>query len=78
MPEEIKVSISIFVIFLPWSLNVEGILARLIIIYECKIELKWTGTASDGTEVEGTLSIPEVSHEITLDGISKYSVGLSI
>ena len=52
----------------------EWILLRLITIYDCKIELKWTGKASDGTEVDGTLSIPEVSHEITLDGLSEYSV----
>ena len=30
--------------------------------------------ASDGTEVNGKLRIPEVSHEITLDGLSDYVV----
>jgi hypothetical protein len=34
---------------------------RLITIYDCKLELKWSGIASDGTEVEGNLSIPEGS-----------------
>jgi len=44
----------------------------LITIYDCKIDLTWSGKASDGTQVEGRLSIPEVSHEITLDGLSDY------
>jgi len=46
--------------------------SKLITIYDCKITLEWSGTASDGTEVKGTLAIPEVSHEITLDGLSDY------
>ncbi|KAH9951908.1 activator of Hsp90 ATPase [Amylocystis lapponica] len=46
--------------------------SKLITIYDCKVELQWAGTASDGTEVSGTLIIPEVSHEITLDGLSDY------
>ncbi|KAF8077663.1 activator of Hsp90 ATPase [Lyophyllum atratum] len=46
--------------------------SKLITIYDCKIVLNWEGTASDGTEVKGTLTIPEVSHEITLDGLSDY------
>ena len=49
---------------------------RLITIYDCKVELKWKGKAADGTEVTGKLSIPEVSHEITLDGLSDYVVRL--
>lgn len=36
--------------------------------------LEWSGTASDGTEVKGKVTIPEVSHEITLDGLSDYVV----
>lgn len=47
---------------------------RLITIYEVKVELKWAGTASDGTEVQGSLTIPEVSHEITVDRASDYEV----
>lgn len=47
---------------------------RLITIYDCKVELQWAGTASDGSEVKGKLIIPEVSHEITLDGLSDYVV----
>ena len=49
-------------------------LHRLITIYDCKVDLKWTGKAADGTEVAGKLTIPEVSHEITLDGTSDYVV----
>lgn len=47
---------------------------RLITIYDCKVVLNWSGTASDGTAVTGKLTIPEVSHEITLDGTSDYVV----
>ncbi|KZT34712.1 hypothetical protein SISSUDRAFT_1052399 [Sistotremastrum suecicum HHB10207 ss-3] len=46
--------------------------SKLITIYDCKVVLEWVGTASDGSEVKGTLTIPEVSHEITLDGLSDY------
>lgn len=49
-------------------------LYRLITIYDCKVELQWAGTASDGSEVTGKVTIPEVSHEITLDGLSDYVV----
>lgn len=44
----------------------------MITIYDVKIELQWEGKASDGTDVSGTLTIPEVSHEVTLDGLSDY------
>ncbi|CDO70015.1 hypothetical protein BN946_scf184354.g17 [Trametes cinnabarina] len=37
-----------------------------------KVVLNWSGTASDGTAVSGKLTIPEVSHEVTLDGTSDY------
>ncbi|KAJ6611273.1 activator of Hsp90 ATPase [Mycena sp. CBHHK59/15] len=46
--------------------------SKLITIYDCKVVCAWSGTATDGTEVKGTLTIPEVSHEITLDGLSDY------
>ncbi|KAJ7782704.1 activator of Hsp90 ATPase [Mycena metata] len=48
--------------------------SKLITIYDCKVVCAWSGTASDGTEVKGTVTIPEVSHEITLDGLSDYVV----
>ncbi|OSX65629.1 hypothetical protein POSPLADRAFT_1167915 [Postia placenta MAD-698-R-SB12] len=47
--------------------------SKLITIYDCKVVLNWAGTASDGTAVEGKLTVPEVSHEITLDGLSEYA-----
>ena len=47
---------------------------RLITIYDCKVVLQWKSTTPDGTEVKGKLTIPEVSHEITLDGLSDYVV----
>jgi len=46
--------------------------SKLITIYDVKIQLQWEGKASDGTDVSGTLTIPEVSHEVTLDGLSDY------
>jgi len=46
--------------------------SKLITIYDVKIELKWSGKSSDGTQVDGKLFIPEVSHEVTLDGTSEY------
>ncbi|KAF8969605.1 activator of Hsp90 ATPase [Flammula alnicola] len=46
--------------------------SKLITIFDCKIVLKWEGTASDGSEVKGTLTIPEVSHEILCDGLSEF------
>jgi hypothetical protein len=49
---------------------------RLITIYDVNIELVWEGKASDGSDVSGTLAIPEVSHEVTLDGLSDYVVRL--
>ncbi|KAI9571359.1 activator of Hsp90 ATPase [Boletus coccyginus] len=47
--------------------------SKLITIYDCKISVEWTGTTSDGTEVTGKVTIPEVSHEITLDRLSDYT-----
>lgn len=46
--------------------------SKLITIYDCKVQLEWSGTASDGTSVKGKLTVPEVSHEITLDRLSDY------
>ncbi|KAI0820237.1 activator of Hsp90 ATPase [Trametes gibbosa] len=52
--------------------------SKLITIYDCRVVLNWEGTASDGTAVSGKLTIPEVSHEITLDGTSDYVYEWSI
>ncbi|KAI9466076.1 activator of Hsp90 ATPase [Lactarius psammicola] len=46
--------------------------SKLISIYDCKVILEWKGRAADGTEATGKLTIPEVSHEVTLDGLSDY------
>jgi len=46
--------------------------SKLITIFDCKVVLRWAGTASDGTEVKGTLTIPEVSHEIICDRLSDF------
>lgn len=36
--------------------------------------MEWKGAASDGTEVVGKVTVPEVSHEVTVDGLSDYQV----
>ncbi|KAG0701785.1 activator of Hsp90 ATPase [Suillus ampliporus] len=46
--------------------------SKLITIYDIPVKLDWHGATSDGTDVAGKLSIPEVSHEITLDKLSDY------
>jgi activator of HSP90 ATPase len=46
--------------------------SKLITIFDCKVSIKWLGTTSDGTEVTGTLTIPEVSHEIICDRLSEF------
>ncbi|KAN0077112.1 Activator of Hsp90 ATPase [Tylopilus felleus] len=47
--------------------------SKLITIYDCKISVEWAGTTSDGVEITGKVTIPEVSHEITLDRLSDYT-----
>ncbi|KAF9556002.1 hypothetical protein CPC08DRAFT_642098 [Agrocybe pediades] len=46
--------------------------SKLITIFDCKVVMEWRGTASNGTEVKGTLTIPEVSHEVICDKISDF------
>ncbi|KAF5330869.1 hypothetical protein D9619_005289 [Psilocybe cf. subviscida] len=46
--------------------------SKLITIFDCKVVAKWQGTASDGAEVNGTVTIPEVSHEIICDKLSDF------
>jgi hypothetical protein len=36
--------------------------------------MQWKGSTSDGTDISGSLIIPEVSHENVLDGVSDFSV----
>lgn len=42
-------------------------------IYDLEIEMSWKGSI-DGEDVEGKLTVPEVSHE-AIDGLSDYAVG---
>lgn len=37
--------------------------------------MEWKGITSDGTEVNGKVTVPEVSHEVTVDHLSPYEVG---
>lgn len=41
---------------------------KLITIYDCSITYAWTGSSDDGTEASGTITFPEVSHEIQDEG----------
>ncbi|KAG1743411.1 activator of Hsp90 ATPase [Suillus lakei] len=52
--------------------------SKLITIYDIQIRIDWQGATSDGTDVTGKLSIPEVSHEITLDKLSDYVYNWSL
>jgi len=47
--------------------------SKLITIFDCRVDMRWKGVASDGTEVEGTVTVPEVSHEVTVDRLSNYA-----
>ena len=46
--------------------------SKLLTIFDCDVRAKWTGTTSSGTQVEGTLHIPEISHEIICDQLEDY------
>ncbi|KAF6766994.1 Activator of Hsp90 ATPase, N-terminal [Kalmanozyma brasiliensis GHG001] len=41
---------------------------KLITIYDCAIAYAWSGSSDDGTEASGTITFPEVSHEIEDEG----------
>ncbi|SNX87591.1 related to AHA1 - stress-regulated cochaperone [Melanopsichium pennsylvanicum] len=41
---------------------------KLITIYDCSITYAWSGSHDDGTEASGTITFPEVSHEIEDEG----------
>lgn len=59
--------------FLDDPVRPDAHISRLITIYDCKISVEWSGTASDGNVVTGKVTIPEVSHEITVDRLSDYT-----
>ncbi|KAI8646862.1 activator of Hsp90 ATPase [Parasitella parasitica] len=40
---------------------------KIITIYDVSLKLNWEGTLADGTEVKGTLNIPEVAHDTDPD-----------
>nr|KIR87788.1 chaperone activator [Cryptococcus tetragattii IND107] len=44
---------------------------KLLTIYDLEVQASWTGKAKDGSDVKGTLTVPEVSHE-AIDGVSDY------
>ncbi|KAJ3576888.1 hypothetical protein NP233_g121 [Leucocoprinus birnbaumii] len=46
--------------------------SKLITIFDTRVDLSWTGTTTDGSEVKGSLTIPEVSHEIICDKLSDF------
>ncbi|PWN32107.1 uncharacterized protein FA14DRAFT_162362 [Meira miltonrushii] len=56
---------------------------RLITIYDCQLTLDWSGRLEDGkseegTEAKGTISFPEVSHEVQDEGEEyKYRVEMT-
>lgn len=41
---------------------------KLITIYDCVVTLDWSGETADGTKVSGTITFPEVSHEVEDNG----------
>ena len=56
---------------------------RLITIYDCQLSLDWSGRLEDGkseegTEAKGTISFPEVSHEVEDEGEEyKYRIEMT-
>lgn len=52
--------------------------SKLITIFDTRVDLSWSGTTSDGTEVKGSLTIPEVSHEIVCDKLSEFAYEWSL
>lgn len=46
--------------------------SKLLTIYDLHIEWSWSGIASDGTLVEGSISVPEMNHETGVDGDGDY------
>ncbi|SPO47777.1 related to AHA1 - stress-regulated cochaperone [Moesziomyces antarcticus] len=41
---------------------------KLITIYDCSITYAWSGSSDDGTEASGTITFPEMSHEVEDEG----------
>lgn len=49
---------------------------RLITIFDCQLTVQWAGKLDSGTEAKGTISFPEVSHEVQ-DEDREYPVCLT-
>lgn len=52
--------------------------SKLLTIYDLNVEWSWSGTASDGTLVEGNISIPDMSHDTGVDGDGDYEFSCSL
>jgi len=52
--------------------------SKLITIFDVRLVLKWSATHPDGTNVGGSLTIPEVSHEVVVDGLTDYTFDWSL
>jgi len=52
--------------------------SKLIAIYDIHLKLDWSSTGPGGAEAKGTLDIPEISHEITLDKLHSYTYNWSL
>ncbi|TFK30275.1 hypothetical protein FA15DRAFT_663667 [Coprinopsis marcescibilis] len=52
--------------------------SKLLTIFDCHVIANWVGTTSSGSQVEGSLEIPEVSHEIICDGLSDFEFKWSL
>ncbi|KAG7528126.1 hypothetical protein FFLO_06392 [Filobasidium floriforme] len=50
---------------------------KILTIYDCKIVMSWKGKTAAGDEIEGKVTVPEVSHEM-IDGHSKYEYEFSL
>ncbi|ORX36754.1 putative chaperone activator [Kockovaella imperatae] len=50
---------------------------KLLTIYDLEVELSWTGSDAEGSEVKGKIKCPEVSHE-AIDGLSEYVYEITI
>ncbi|KAF9513413.1 hypothetical protein BS47DRAFT_1372519 [Hydnum rufescens UP504] len=52
--------------------------SKLITIFDVRLVLKWSATHPDGTNAGGSLTIPEVSHEVVVDGLTDYAFDWSL
>ncbi|KAF8337886.1 activator of Hsp90 ATPase [Cantharellus anzutake] len=52
--------------------------SKLITIFDVRLELAWTATHTDGSKISGSLTVPEVSHEVIIDGLTDYTYDWSL